>query len=275
MAAKEFEGKRVLVSGAGTGIGTGIGLAFAGAGADVVFHYSHSADGAESAAAAAGKQGIKATALQADFTSLDDVRNLADEAEDFLGGIDILVNNAGITTNKPFGEVTPEQFDTLYSVNIRAMFFLTQYAARGMTERGTGAVINLSSVHAFYGMTEHSIYAGTKGAIVSFTREVALELMPKGIRVNCIAPGWILVPNHLKAMPDLDEEAAARNIPAGFIGRPDDVAELVLFLASDAARYIVAQTIIIDGGQMSIMANTGDFRERRPWTFGKQYVPGT
>ena len=277
MAEESFDsmkGKRVLVSGSGTGIGTGVALSFAQKGADVVFHYSHSKAGAEKGAEEARGLGVKSQAFGADFNDVDEVRGLADKTIDFLGGIDVLVNNAGITTNAPFEEVTVAQFDTLYNVNMRAMFFLTQTVTADMLKRGKGAVINLSSVHAYSGLTEHTIYAGTKGAIVAFTRVVALELAPKGIRVNCIAPGWIIVENHYKTLgDDLDLEAGARDIPAGFVGQPHDIGELALFLASDASRYIVGQTFVIDGGQMSIMPYTGDFHERRPWTFGKDYVP--
>ena len=274
MAGYDMTGKRVLVTGAGTGIGRGVALSFARSGADVALHYSHSAAGAESAVDEIAKLGVKARAFQADFTKVDQVQQLAADAEQFLGGIDVLVNNAGVTMNMPFADTTVEQFDTLYAVNVRAGFFLAQAVARGMAERGNGAIINLTSVHAYHGMTEHTIYAGTKGAIVAYTRVLALELAQKGIRVNAIAPGWILVENQLKAMGDIDMEAGAYNIPAGFVGEPGDVGELCLFLASDASRYIIGQTIVIDGGQMSIMPNTGDFHERRQWSFGKGYVPG-
>ncbi len=271
-----MKGKRVLVSGSGTGIGTGVALAFAQRGADVVFHYSHSEAGAVKGAEQARAMGVKSEAFGADFNDIDQVHGLAGKAIDFLGGVDVLVNNAGITMNAPFEEVTVAQFDTLYNVNIRAMFFLTQAVSMDMLKRDKGAVINLSSVHAYHGLTEHTIYAGTKGAIVAFTRVLSLEMAPKGIRVNAIAPGWIVVENHHKAMgEDLDLDEAAYNIPAGFVGQPHDIGELALFLASDASRYIVGQTLVVDGGQMSIMANMGDFRQRRQWKFGKDYVPAS
>jgi len=271
-----MKGKRVLVSGSGTGIGTGVALVFAQRGADVVFHYSHNEAGAVKGAEQARAMGVKSEAFGADFNDIDQVHGLAGKAIDFLGGVDVLVNNAGITMNAPFEEVTVAQFDTLYNVNIRAMFFLTQAVSKDMLKRDKGAVINLSSVHAYHGMTEHTVYAGTKGAIVAFTRTLSLEMAPKGIRVNAIAPGWIVVDNHYKAMgDDLDLDEAAYNIPAGFVGQPHDIGELALFLASDASRYIVGQTLVVDGGQMSIMANTGDFHQRRQWKFGKDYVPAS
>ncbi len=271
---QKMEGKRVLVTGSGTGIGRGVALEFAKAGAAVVLHYAHSEEGCLSAVEEIQNEGGKAEAFKADLGNIDDCRDLASKAADFLGGIDVLVNNSGITMNKPFLDVTPEQFDTLYNVNIRGMFFLTQFTAPHMIDRGKGAVINLTSVHAYAGMSEHTVYAGTKGAIVAFTRVLALELSQKGIRVNAIAPGWILVENHLKVLDDFDRDAAAASIPAGIIGAPTDIGKLALFLASDDARYIVGQTFVIDGGQLSIMPLTGDFREERKEQWGQGYVPG-
>ena len=176
--------------------------------------------------------------------------------------------------NRPFLDVTPEQFDTLYNVNIRGMYFLTQAAVPTMIEQGGGAVINLTSVHAFAGMTEHTIYAGTKAAIVGFTRVLALELATSGVRVNAIAPGWILVENHLKVLGEFDQQEAGATIPAGVIGAPHDIGKLALFLASDESRYIVGQTIVIDGGMLAIMPLSGDFRDTRQEQWGQGYVAG-
>ena len=272
---RKMEGKRVLVTGAGTGIGRGVALEFARQGADVALHFAHSAAGAEAAVAEIRQAGGKAEAFKADLAELGQVRALASQATEFLGGIDVLVNNAGITMNKPFGQVTPEQFDTLFNVNIRGMFFLTQSAVPGMIEQGSGAVINLTSVHAFAGMTEHTVYAGTKAAIVAFTRVLALELAPKGVRVNAIAPGWILVENHFKVLgADFNQQEAAGTVPAGVIGAPQDIGHLAVFLASAESRYIIGQTLVIDGGQLAIMPSTGDFREPRQEQWGQGYVPG-
>ena len=271
---RRMEGKRVLVTGSGTGIGRGVALEFAREGAAVVLHYAHSEAGAASAVDEIRSDGGTAEAFQADLADIEQVRALASQAIDYLGGLDVLVNNAGITMNKPFLQVTPEQFDTLYDVNIRGMYFLTQAAVPTMIEQGSGAVINLTSVHAFAGMTEHTIYAGTKAAIVGFTRVLALELATKGVRVNAIAPGWILVENHLKVLGEFDQKSAGSTIPAGVIGAPHDIGKLALFLASDESRYIVGQTLVIDGGMLAIMPLSGDFREPRQEQWGQGYVPG-
>ena len=268
-------GKRVLVTGAGTGIGRGVALEFAAEGAHVALHYSHSDTGAQEAAATIRAAGGTAEVFRADFSQVEDVGRLAEEAIGFLGGLDVLVNNAGITTNAPFEEITTEQFDLLYHVNVRAAMFLAQRCLPALIESKPSAIVNVSSVHAFHGLHEHSIYAGTKGAIVSYTRELSIELAPQGVRMNCIAPGWVVVENHYKVASDgIDLQQGAYPIPAGFVGQPVDVARLAIFLASTEARYIVGQTIVIDGGQMSVAANTGDFHKRRESTFGKGYVPG-
>ena len=272
--AKRMVGKRALVTGAGTGIGRAVGLELAREGAAVAFHYAHSGTGALSAAEEISRSGGKAKAFHADFDQLDSVRRLGGEAVEYLGGLDILVNNAGVTMNEPFEKVTPEQFDLLYHINIRAMFFLTQAVLPSMLAQGRGVVINMASIQAFGGEPENSVYGGTKGAIVSFTRHLAIELAPKGIRVNAIAPGAIEVENYYKAIPGFDPDAFGRNIPAGFTGQPWDIARAVLFLASDDARYIVGQTLVVDGGTTAWFAFCDDFRKPSTAVWGKGYIPG-
>ncbi|MAE60190.1 MAG: short-chain dehydrogenase [Planctomycetaceae bacterium] len=272
---EDIQGKKVLVSGAGTGIGRGIALGFAEAGASVALHYSHSGDGAASAAKEINDAGGKAKTFQADFSDAQEVLDLGKEALAWLGGMDALVNNAGITFNRAIEETTVEQYDRLYSVNVRAPYFLSQAVVPTMSKQGSGSIINLSSVHAFEGMTHHSVYAGTRGAIKAFTRQLAIELAPRGIRVNAIAPGAIFVENYLKAMPDFEEASLGSSIPAGFVGAPRDIANMAIYLASDAARFILGQTILVDGGTTSWMPFSEDFKEAFGGQFGQGYVPGT
>jgi NAD(P)-dependent dehydrogenase (short-subunit alcohol dehydrogenase family) len=271
-------GKRALVTGSGTGIGREIALEFARQGADVVLHYAHSDAGAESATEEIQSLGRRSAAFKADFDDLDDVIELARQAIGFLGGVDCLVNNSGITLNKPFLEVTREQFDLLYGVNIRAQFFLTQQIAQHMLPRGGGAVCNITSVHGLQGAPEHSVYAGTKGAIIAYTRALAVELAHKGIRINAIAPGWVTVENYYKAIPGFTEEAAresAKNaVPVARAGRPQDIAKLAAFLCSDDAEFIIGQTLVADGGTTALMSLFPNFREQSENRFGKGYVPG-
>ena len=272
-----MKNKRVLVTGAGTGIGRGIALAFAAEGAAVALHYSRSSTGADAAVAEIVAAGGKAAAFKADFSQIEPLQAMAREATSFLGGLDIVVNNAGITLNMPFEKVTPEQFEILYNVNVRAPFFLTQ-AVLPELEKSRGVVVNISSIHAYEGYTEHSIYAGTRGAIISFTRQLAIELAPRGVRVVGLAPGAVPVENHFKAMPGADPQQMIRDcgkgIPCGFAGTPADIANVAVFLASPAARYIVGQTLVVDGGTTSWMPFGEGFKQPMDTQFGQGYVPG-
>lgn len=272
-----MKGKRVLVTGSSSGIGRGIAIEFARQGAVVAVHYSHSSAGADATVKTIVDGGGKAAAFAADFAAVAPLQKMAGAVVAFLGGLDILVNNAGITMNRPFPQTTVEQFDTLYAVNVRAPFFLTQ-ALLPELERSRGVVINLSSIHAYEGYTEHSVYAGTRGAIVSLTRQLAVELGPRGVRVAGIAPGAVPVPNHYKSTPDVNMEEAIREvgkgIPCGFAGTPRDIANVAVFLASDAGRYIVGQTLVVDGGTTSWLPFGEQFKQPMTAQFGQGYVPG-
>lgn len=268
-------GRRFLVTGAGTGIGRGVAQRLAELGADVALHYSHSAEGAESAAAFIRNLGRRVVVLQADLGDAHQARGLADKAAAALGGLDGLINNAGITMNRPLLDTTIDQYDTLFNVNMRGMYFATQGAVAIMVEEDGGTVVNISSVHAYTAMVEHSVYAATKGAIVAFTRTASIELIQRGVRMNCIASGWVLVENQRKILgDDFDEVAAARVLPAGFIGTGTDLGNLAAFLSTDASRYVIGQTIVCDGGQLTMMPAAGNFREPTSIQYGQGYVPG-
>lgn len=258
----DYSGTRILVTGAGTGIGKGIALAFGQAGAKVALHYSRSRDGADEAVTAIRNVGGTAEAFGANFDDVEAVQQLGRNAVDWLGGLDVLVNNAGITYFCPIAETTPAQFDRLYHVNVRAPYFLVQSVLPAMRAQGKGTIINISSVHAFAGFQEHSVYAGTRGAMVAFTRTLGIELAHEGIRVAGIAPGGVVVENYPALYADFDRAASDRNIPCGFVAEPADVANAVLFLASDDARYVLGQTLIVDGGTTAWMAFGEGHKER-------------
>jgi len=272
----DMTNKGVLVTGSGTGIGREVALEFARAGANVAFHYSSSPDGAQSGVAEAQKLGVKAKAFQANFAELDPVLKLADEAAAFLGRVDVLVNNSGITVNKPFLKTEPAVFEKVYNVNVRAGYFLSQKLAPAMIEAGGGSIVNVTSIHGLQGAPEHSIYAGTKGAIIAQTRALAVELAHKGVRVNAIAPGWVTVDNYFNAIEgfslDAAKEAARNAVPIGRYGDPVEVARLCVFLCSDAAAYIIGQTIVIDGGTTALMSLISDFRNESTAKFGAKYL---
>jgi NAD(P)-dependent dehydrogenase (short-subunit alcohol dehydrogenase family) len=251
----KLQGKLALVTGSGTGIGREVALEFARQGADVVLHYSSSKGGAESAVEEIrATTGRRASLLQANLGKVEDCFRLVDYAAEFLGGLDILVNNAGITEVWKFMDVTPEQFDLLYNVNIRGQFFCAQRAVKYMRERGGGAIVNMTSVHGFAGMPGHSVYAGTKGAIIAWTREVGIELAKENIRVNAVAPGWIVVPSHFTKYEGYNVEDAKWSVPRGRVGLPLDVAKACVFLASEDADFIVGTTLLVDGGTVGWMS---------------------
>jgi len=273
-----LEGKRTLVTGAGTGIGREIALEFGRQGADVVLHYSHESTGAESASQEIEALGRRTTVLSADFNDADAALRMADLAIAFLGGIDCLVNNAGITLNRPFLKMKPEHLDILLNVNFRTPYLLTQKIVEPMVIQGGGAICNLSSIHGLQGAPEHSAYAATKGAIAACTRSLAVELGFRGVRVNAIAPGWIMVENHAVAIAGFDVEKSRQQaetaVPMARYGLPLDVARMAAYLCSEEAGFITGQTFVVDGGTTTLMSLISDFRNESTAKFGTGFVPG-
>lgn len=276
MIISSLQSKNVLVTGSGTGIGREVALEFARQGANVAFHYSSTKTGAMEALVEAQALGVRAAIFQADFSKLEDVQRLAAEVLAEFGRIDILVNNAGITFNKPFLKVEPAQFEKIYDVNLHAAFFLTQALVPGMIEAGKGAVCNITSIHGVVGAAEHAVYAGTKGAIIASTRALAVELAHKGVRVNAIAPGWVAVEGIHDAIAGYEESEAQKMawkmVPIGRYGLPVEVARLVAFVCSDAASYMVGQTLVLDGGTTALMSLLPEFRTESDARFGQKYL---
>lgn len=263
-------GKLVLVTGAGTGIGRGVAIEAARQGADVALHYASSAEGALTAVAEIEAIGRRALAIPGDLTKVPECRRVVDEAAAFLGGLDGVVNNAGVTKVVRFLDVTEEHFDSIYHLNIRGQFFVAQQAMRYLVERGRarrdrvpdrawagGSIINVSSVHGAAGHPGHSVYAGTKGAINAFSRELAVELVPMHVRVNVIAPGTIEVPNYFRLYPNYTREAGNRGVPWGRVGLPEEVGRLAVYLLSDASEFMTGQVVTFDGGLTAKMALPG------------------
>jgi NAD(P)-dependent dehydrogenase (short-subunit alcohol dehydrogenase family) len=166
------------------------------------------------------------------------------------GRIDVLVNNAGINMKKEFTEVSDEDFQKIILTNVTAIFSLSREVVKCMLERGGGAIINISSMASQYGIPKVIAYTASKSAIEGMTRAMAVELSPKGIRVNCVAPGFIATDMSARALnndPERKNKALSRT-PMGVLGNPSDVGDAVLFLASDAARYITGVVLPVDGG---------------------------
>ncbi|MBM3187640.1 MAG: glucose 1-dehydrogenase [Chloroflexi bacterium] len=246
-------GKCALVTGAGVGIGREVALEMARQGANVALSYHSSSRGAYSAVDKIRALGRRGEALHADLRHVEECCALVDGAVEYLGCLDILVNNAGVTRFQSFLDVREQDFDDLFQLNIRGQFFCAQQAARAMRAKGSGVIINILSVHAMTGYPDCSVYAATKGAIMAWTRELAIELAPHHIRVVGVAPGAIEVPRY-QEFEGYSREAFGRLIPWGRIGLPQDIAKTVAFLASDDADYIVGEIVTVDGGTTARMA---------------------
>jgi NAD(P)-dependent dehydrogenase (short-subunit alcohol dehydrogenase family) len=242
-------GKIVLVTGAQRGIGRAIAVRFAQAGADVALNYLDDKAAAESAAAEIVALGRRAATLAADVANPAEARSLVSAAERALGPIDVLVNNAAIFPRAPFLELTEDAWDTVLDTNLKSTFVCSQEAARRMVAAGRpGAIINISSGAPYRGSMRATAYMASKLGIVGLTRGMARELAPHRIRVNAVAPG---VTN--TAMPRLgnSEEALTalgRANPTGRLAEPEDIADVVVFLATDEARYVVGQLVHVNGG---------------------------
>jgi len=244
-----LHGKTALVTGAGRGIGAAVAVELARAGADVVVNYQRSEQAARDVASRIEGLGRRATTVQANVAAKPDVDRMFDQVESAWGPIDVLVNNAGIEQRWPARDCDEAAYDLIMDTNLKGAFFCAQRALEGMKPKGWGRVINISSVHELTPTGFCAVYAMSKGGMALMMRELALEYSRFGITVNNIAPGAIRTDINREVLADPDYEAkVVAKIPAGFIGRPEDVSGLVVFLASEAARYITGASLFIDGG---------------------------
>jgi glucose 1-dehydrogenase len=247
-----LQGKVAIVTGGNSGIGKAIVEYLAELGAKVVIDYRSHPEATEALEEEIGSYGGSSYGVQADVGKLEDLQRLVDTAVGKYGKLDIMVNNAGIETRTSILDTTPDDFDKVLNVNLRGVFFATQYAAKQMIAQGSGGrIINISSVHEDWPMPNNTPYCVAKGGVRMLTRTAGVELASKGVTIVNVGPGAVATPINDSTMnnPELLAKLNAA-IPMGRMAQPEEIAKVVGFLASDAASYITATSIFADGGIM-------------------------
>jgi glucose 1-dehydrogenase len=251
----KLEGKVALVTGSSQGIGQAIAIRLAQAGASVAINYRSHPEGAEETLAKVKAAGgichmVDGLTIQADTGNIADVQRMVSESIDHFGKLDILVNNAGIEKNADFWDVTEADYDAVMNVNLKGIFFAIQAFVKHCRElKQPGKVINISSVHEELPFPHFAAYCASKGGLKMLTRNLAIELAPLGITINNVAPGAIETPINTKLLNDPTKlNALLQNIPLKRLGKPEDVASMVAFLAAPESDYITGTTVFVDGG---------------------------
>jgi len=246
-----FLGKTALITGSGRGIGREIALHFGSLGANIVVNYFRNREPAEETADEINKMGVKAEIIKANVGNMDDLERLVSETDRFFGGLDFLISNAGSGYNRPIMEQRPKGWDWTMDINAKAYLFLAQKVVPLMEKKGGGWIVSISSPGSIRVLPEYAVVGASKAAIESLTRYLAVELAPRNIVVNAVSP-WIVATDALQHFNTMQEEdlleEIAKQTPAGRIVTPEDVAQIVAFLCSPAAKMIRGQTIIADGG---------------------------
>ena len=247
---KLLEGKTALITGASKGIGKSVAIRFAEHGANVAFTYLSSVEQGEALEKALQEKGVKAKGFRSDASDFTAAQELIDGVIKEFGQLDVLINNAGITKDNLLMRMNEEMWDGVMNINLKSVFNTVKAATRNFMKQKSGSIINMTSVVGIKGNAGQANYAASKAGIIGFTKSVALELGSRGIRSNAIAPGFI----ETEMTEKLDEktvEGWRAGIPLKRGGKPEDVADACVFLASDMASYITGQVLQVDGGMLT------------------------
>ena len=246
-AQKMLSGEVALVTGAARGIGRATAQALAFAGAAVAINDFGDMTEAEALVVSLGNTGIRSTAIEADISDAAAVTAMVAQVDKELGSVSILVNNAGITRDGLVMRMSEEDFDAVIATNLRGAFLCSKAVARGMMKARGGAIVNLASVVGRRGNAGQANYASAKAGIIGLTKSLARELGPRGVRVNAVAPGYVQTAMTEKLDGDIKEKIL-QNTPLGRLATPEEIASVILFLASSAAAYITGAVVPVDGG---------------------------
>ncbi|MHB9053660.1 MAG: 3-oxoacyl-[acyl-carrier-protein] reductase [Thermoleophilia bacterium] len=242
-----LQGQVALVTGAARGIGRATAAALARAGAQVAINFQSSGEAAEELAAELTAAGSKTVLAQADVSDSAQVQSMIETVEAGLGPVGILVNNAGITRDGLVMRMSEEDFDAVIATSLRGAFLCSRAVARGMMKARTGSIVNVSSVIGLRGNAGQANYAAAKAGLIGLTKSLARELGPRGVRVNAVAPGYV-VTDMTAGLPENMKEQVMRNTPLGRLASPEEIASAIAFLASPAAAYITGAVLPVDGG---------------------------
>ena len=246
-----LEGRKALITGGSRGIGRATAVLFAKAGCDVAMNYINHKEAAEKVREEIDKIGRECLVFKADISQKDDINLMIKGVMQEWGRIDILVNNAGIWTYGEMGKMSEKTWVETMKINVDGVFYTCNAVVPHMKEKKRGWIISVSSTAAVRGEAFHSHYAASKGALVSFTKSLAVELGPYNIRVNCVAPGWVDTDMCSEVFSDPDFRAKVQeSIPLRRIPPPEDIAGPILFLASDLAQHITGEVLNVNGGSV-------------------------
>lgn len=247
----DIKGKKILITGGSRGIGKAIALKLAAAGGDIAFTYCGSdKQSVEETVIALQDFGVKVKSIHADASDFNAMHKVVADMVDAFGGLDVLVNNAGITKDNLLLRMPEADWDTVLNINLKSVFNSVKASIKTFLKQRSGSIINITSIVGISGHAGQANYAASKSGIIGFTKSIALELGGRNIRANAIAPGFIATAMTNQLEPSI-QEAWRQKIPLKRVGLPEDVANCVLFLATDASSYITGQVIQVDGGLLT------------------------